>query len=85
MHKAQRKLGNFAYLKEYRPENGEAKAELGSIIDVSVFKEGDIVEVSGISKGKGFQGVVKRHGFKGGQRTHGQKHSKESREVSEAV
>ena len=38
-------------------------------------KEGDIVTVSGISKGKGFQGVVKRHGFKGGPRSHGQKHS----------
>ena len=75
VHKAQRKLGNFAYLKEYRPKNGETKAELGSSIDVSVFNEGDTVEVSGISKGKGFQGVVKRHGFKGGQRTHGQKHS----------
>ena len=41
----------------------------------SGLKEGDIVSVSGISKGKGFQGVVKRHGFKGGPRTHGQKHS----------
>ncbi|MBI2087002.1 MAG: 50S ribosomal protein L3 [Candidatus Zambryskibacteria bacterium] len=40
-----------------------------------VLKEGDIVSVSGISKGKGFQGVVKRHGFKGGPRSHGQKHS----------
>ncbi|OHA91651.1 MAG: 50S ribosomal protein L3 [Candidatus Zambryskibacteria bacterium RIFCSPHIGHO2_01_FULL_49_18] len=38
-------------------------------------KEGDMVTVSGISKGKGFQGVVKRHGFKGGRRSHGQKHS----------
>ncbi len=38
-------------------------------------KEGDIVTVSGRSKGKGFQGVVKRHGFKGGRRSHGQKHS----------
>jgi len=37
--------------------------------------EGDIVTVSGKSKGKGFQGVVKRHGFKGGRRSHGQKHS----------
>lgn len=75
IHKAQRKLGNFAHLKEYRPKDGETKAELGSVADVSIFNEGDIVEVSGISKGKGFQGVVKRHGFKGGQRTHGQKHS----------
>lgn len=38
-------------------------------------QEGDIVTVSGISKGKGFQGVVKRHGFRGGPRSHGQKHS----------
>ncbi len=38
-------------------------------------QEGDVVTVSGISKGKGFQGVVKRHGFKGGPRSHGQKHS----------
>ena len=40
-----------------------------------VLVEGDTVSVSGISKGKGFQGVVKRHGFKGGRRSHGQKHS----------
>ncbi len=39
------------------------------------FVAGDTVSVSGISKGKGFQGVVKRHGFHGGPRTHGQKHS----------
>ena len=38
-------------------------------------KSGDIVTVSGKSKGKGFQGVVKRHKFKGGSRSHGQKHS----------
>ena len=38
-------------------------------------KEGEIVSVTGISKGKGFQGVVKRHKFKGGRRSHGQKHS----------
>lgn len=36
---------------------------------------GDLVTVSGVSKGKGFQGVVRRHGFRGGPRTHGQKHS----------
>jgi len=38
-------------------------------------QEGDMVTVSGTSKGKGFQGVVKRHGFTGGPRSHGQKHS----------
>ena len=47
----------------------EADQELGE------FAEGENITVSGISKGKGFQGVVKRHGFKGGRRSHGQKHS----------
>lgn len=37
------------------------------------FQEGDLIKVSGVSKGKGFQGVVKRHGFGGGPQTHGQK------------
>ena len=41
----------------------------------AVFTEGETIVVSGISKGKGFQGVVKRHKFGGGRRTHGQKHS----------
>lgn len=41
--------------------------------DLGVFKAGDLVKVSGITKGKGFQGVVKRHGFAGGPKTHGQK------------
>jgi large subunit ribosomal protein L3 len=46
---------------------------LGEIINVDIFHENDYVDVEGISKGKGFQGVVRRHGFAGvGQRTHGQ-------------
>src|SRR3989338_3756000 len=61
------------YLKEFRVEKPGFK--LGDEITVDVFKEGDKVRVSGVSKGKGFQGVVKRHGFHGGSRTHGQKHS----------
>ena len=47
----------------------------GRTLESLSLKEGDVVTVSGISKGKGFQGVVKRHGFKGGPRSHGQKHS----------
>jgi len=52
----------------------EQEVKLGDEISVAdVFAEGEFVDVSGISKGKGFQGVVKRHGFKGvGQATHGQ-------------
>lgn len=41
--------------------------------DISVLQTGDLVKVSGLTKGKGFQGVVKRHGFSGGPKTHGQK------------
>jgi len=63
----------FKAIKEFRFE-GEMPA-VGDSITLDSFKEGDIVEVSGLSKGKGFQGVVKRHGFKGGPRSHGQKHS----------
>ena len=49
--------------------------ERGAKLDVSSFKQGDIVSVTGVTKGKGFQGVVKRHRFGGGRRSHGQKHS----------
>ena len=42
------------------------------LASLDLFAQGDLVTVTGTSKGKGFQGVVKRHGFKGGQRTHGQ-------------
>ena len=63
-------------LKEFRLKPGDkSEAKEGEVIDVSVFAPGDKVQVSSISKGKGFQGVVKRHGFHGGPRTHGQKHS----------
>lgn len=51
----------------------ENEVKLGDMIDVSMFEEGDFVDVTGTSKGKGFQGVVKRHGFRGvGDATHGQ-------------
>ncbi len=47
--------------------------ELGKEVTVDIFKEGEYVDITGVSKGKGFQGVVKRHGFGGvGQATHGQ-------------
>ena len=54
-------------------QNFEQELNLGDTITVDHFSEGDFVDVSGTSKGKGFQGVVKRHGFGGvGQATHGQ-------------
>jgi large subunit ribosomal protein L3 len=54
-------------------QNFEQELNLGDTVTVAHFEEGDFVDVSGTSKGKGFQGVVKRHGFGGvGQATHGQ-------------
>ena len=66
--------GNFAYSREFRLDK-DPEVKVGDQIDISVFEVGDVVEISGVSKAKGFQGVVKRHGFHGGPRTHGQKHS----------
>ncbi len=67
-------LGPFKELREFRLDD-VSSFEKGNTIFVSSFVPGDKIDVSGISKGKGFQGVVKRHGFAGGPRTHGQKHS----------
>src|SRR5260221_5282748 len=50
---------------------GETAPELGSKVEASTFVEGDKVQVTGVTKGKGFQGVVKRWRFHGGPRTHG--------------
>ncbi len=71
-----KELGNFSSLKEFRitPEIA-GTMKRGDVIDFSVFAPGDKITVTGVTKGKGFQGVVKRHGFHGGPRSHGQKHS----------
>ena len=64
----------FRYLRELPPlDVGGSGLEVGASLDASIFAPGDVVAVSAISKGKGFQGVVKRHGFHGGPRSHGQK------------
>lgn len=63
-----------ATLKEFRMADTSALNK-GDKISIDTFVVGDKVNVSAISKGKGFQGVVKRHGFHGGPRSHGQKHS----------
>ncbi len=60
------------YLKEIRIEDVN-QLRVGDEIKVDIFKEGDLVDVVGISKGKGFAGVVKRYGFKGGPASHGAK------------
>ena len=66
-----KELGQFRYLREFRVDDAEA-VNVGDRVDVGLFKEGDLVDVIGVSKSKGFAGVVKRHGFAGGPKTHGQ-------------
>lgn len=63
----------FKKITEFRTEAGDMA--VGSEIKVDAFAPGDVVQVSGLTKGHGFAGVVKRHGFHGGPRSHGQKHS----------
>ncbi|KKT82372.1 MAG: 50S ribosomal protein L3 [Candidatus Yanofskybacteria bacterium RIFCSPHIGHO2_02_FULL_44_12b] len=62
-------LGTFKVLKEFRTTPGELKR--GDKLNVSLFAVGDLVKVTGMTKGKGFQGVVKRHGFSGMPASHG--------------
>ncbi|KKR19939.1 MAG: 50S ribosomal protein L3 [Parcubacteria group bacterium GW2011_GWE2_39_37] len=71
-------LGKFRFLKEFRYKHKEDNAEFeklnrGDKIDLNTFEVGDMVNVQGTSKGKGFQGGVKRHGFHGQDKTHGNK------------
>ncbi len=77
INKAQRPKGLFRHFKEYRAAPGESVSqEIGTVLTVAdMFAVGDVVMVSGTSKGKGYQGVVKRHDFSGGPRSHGQKHN----------
>ncbi|RMF60756.1 MAG: 50S ribosomal protein L3, partial [Calditrichaeota bacterium] len=72
-------LGHFAKasvppvrkLKEF-PLPSDREVNVGDVLNVDIFTPGEIVKVSGLSKGRGFAGVVKRHGFGGGKKTHGQ-------------
>lgn len=70
-------LGNFRYVREFRKLSATSYQlpARGEKIDISMFSEEDIIKVSGISKGKGFQGVMKRHGFHGAPASHGTKHA----------
>ena len=62
----------YKFLREKKAQN---QLKIGDVIDLSVFQEGDKIAVSGVSKGKGFQGGVKRWGFKGkSTASHGTKH-----------
>ncbi len=63
--------GGFYHVKEFRVDDPD-KYEIGQEITLTdLFKVGDIVNICGRTKGRGFQGVIKRHGFHGGRKTHG--------------
>lgn len=63
--------GGFYHIKEFRTDNVDG-FEVGQQVQIAdLFKVGDLVDVSGNTKGRGFQGVMKRHGFHGGGATHG--------------
>jgi large subunit ribosomal protein L3 len=64
-------LPPLRHLREFRLA-GEAGVAVGDKVDVGIFQAGELVDVVGTSKGKGFAGVVKRHHFAGGPKTHGQ-------------
>ena len=66
-----KEMGNFRYMKEFRLDDTKG-VKVGDSIDVSMFEAGDLVDITGISRGKGFAGVVKRYNFAGGPKTHGQ-------------
>lgn len=66
-------LEQARYLREFRMEGDQTDFQKGQQIAVSVFSAGEKVDVTAVSKGKGFQGVVKRHHFSGAPKTHGDK------------
>ena len=68
-----KKAGTSVKKKVVEFQGFDSEYKLGDVITVDHFEEGEFVDITGTSKGKGFQGVVKRHGFAGvGQATHGQ-------------
>lgn len=65
------RLGDLRYLREFKADD-VSDHKIGDRIGVEIFQPGDEVDVTGVSKGRGFAGTVKRHGFAGGPKTHGQ-------------
>ncbi|MCJ7829045.1 MAG: 50S ribosomal protein L3 [Dehalococcoidia bacterium] len=66
-----KEIGQFKHLREFQVDDVNS-VQVGQKFDADMFKPGDLINVSGISKGKGFAGVVKRYHFAGGPKTHGQ-------------
>jgi large subunit ribosomal protein L3 len=66
-----KKLGDFRMLKEFKLL-GDGEYAVGDKVGMEIFSEGDLVDVTGVSRGRGFAGGVRRHHFRGGPKTHGQ-------------
>ena len=66
-----KKLGQFRYLREFRVGDA-SQYKVGQRLGAELFQAGDLVDITGISKGRGFAGAMRRHGFRSGPRTHGQ-------------
>jgi large subunit ribosomal protein L3 len=71
MHGHLKKLGDFRLLREFRVV-GEGEYSIGDKVGLELFNEGDLVDVTGVSRGRGFAGGVRRYHFRGGPKTHGQ-------------
>jgi large subunit ribosomal protein L3 len=72
-HLQKSNLPALRFLREFRMDDGDAaRFQEGQKVTVDLFEVGELVDVIGTSKGRGFAGVVKRHGFSGGPKTHGQ-------------
>ena len=72
-HFAKAGVDNQRFIREFRLDNA-SDYELGQEIKADIFEEGDKIDATATSKGKGFQGVIKRHNFGRGPETHGSKH-----------
>jgi len=83
-HLAKAGLTTVKVLKEFRLEDA-ASFEVGAEIKADVFAAGERVDVSGVSKGKGYAGVIKRHGFHRGPETHGSKSHRVTGSMSSAT
>ena len=66
-----KKLGDLRLLREFRVQ-GDGEYSVGDKVGMELFNEGDLVDVTGVSRGRGFAGGVRRHNFHGGPKTHGQ-------------
>lgn len=71
-HLQRNNLPSLRYLREFRLRDGSNAVEEGAELKADVFEKGEMVDVVGISKGRGFAGTIKRHGFGRGPKTHGQ-------------